>query len=289
MAEGREYEPLPAHLPADTPLRRMIGIAEQHVKIGEQQDDGVQVEKWQHPSLETPDEIDFSEAYSPNMVTIHYDSANRPVYVCNGEEWTGEEDELDGEILLRHALDYLYRLFPDAPQHFWMVKPDVDEEWEELEEFVEELMDELDELNEEGCPDEDEEWIDGPDESEEEDAQEFFFQFHLNGVPVEGHTVLVSVGRYSGRIITSTMEPTEELPPADTRTVPVLTKQQAREKLVQQMKMKLEMMMEFDEEGKTFYKLTYLPSFPETDGHVRMIDAENGKAYYMDMGGSIFY
>ncbi|GKV67437.1 MULTISPECIES: hypothetical protein [unclassified Sporosarcina] len=69
----------------------------------------------------------------------------------------------------------------------------------------------------------------------------------------------------------------------------MLTIQEAVDRLMQQLKMKLEMTMEFDEDGETFYRLAYLPSFPKMNGHVHMIDAEDGTAYYVDGGRSVFY
>ncbi|GKV67186.1 MULTISPECIES: DUF4901 domain-containing protein [unclassified Sporosarcina] len=291
VAEGREYETLPAHVaPVNTPLHGMIGITDEHVKLGEHSDDGLRIEKWQHLSLEKPDEIDFREAYASFMITIHYDSGDRPVFVYNGEEWTGDNDALGEETLMLRAFDYLFELFTEAQKHFLMEKLEEDEEWDELVDFVEELTDELDNLEDgEECMAEDDEWVDGPDEAEEEESKEFYFQYHVNGVPVEGLTMHVSVGLYSGRIVSASMESALEIPPADTLTVPVLTKQEAAGQLMQQLKMELSMSMEFDEDGQVFYRLTYYPSFPKTNGHVRMIDAENGTAYYMDAGGSVFY
>lgn len=53
--------------------------------------------------------------------------------------------------------------------------------------------------------------------------------------------------------------------------------------------MKLSMALEYDEEVHPFYRPVYLPSFPETMGHIQMIDAENERVYFVDIGDTVFY
>ncbi|WOV86926.1 hypothetical protein QWT69_13765 [Sporosarcina oncorhynchi] len=306
VAEGNVYEPFPPHTSEGNSFLQMVGVTDEHVKIGERLDEGLRVEKWQHDSLPAPVSVDYETAYESGMITIHYDSSERPVFVYNGEAWAGNEENLDEEILQQRALNYLFGLFPDAEKRFKLEQVEQEDEWEELQNVVDELIDEFDELNEEADEyvdgywtddevdaddwlDEVKEWLDDEEEVEGEEAKEFYFQYHVNGVPVDSIKVAVQVGIYSGRIVSASMEMTEEFPPADVSTVPVLTKAEAAERMKRQLKMELAWSMEFDEEGETFYRLTYVPSFPLTFGHVRMIDAVDGTAYYMDVGGSIFF
>ncbi|MFD1928838.1 hypothetical protein ACFSFY_12425 [Sporosarcina siberiensis] len=295
VCEGNVYESLPPHTSVDVPFLQAVGMTDEHVKIGEHLDEGLRVEKWQHASLQAPESVDWSEAYASSMITIHYDSSDRPVFVYNGEVWTDDEIYLDDEVLEQHALNYLFGLFPDAATRFKLQQVEHEDEWEELQDVEDELNEDPDgdwaaeqDASFEDEVDEDD-WLGDDGEVEGEETKDFYFHYHLNGVPVEGIAVVVQVGLYSGRIVSASMEMTEEFPPTDIPTVPVLTKEEAAEQMKRRMKMELALSMEFDEEGETFYRLTYVPSFPETTGHVRMIDAVNGTAYFMEVGGSIFY
>ncbi|AXI01199.1 hypothetical protein DV702_16605 [Sporosarcina sp. PTS2304] len=281
VADYREYEALPDH-PTDTDaFFRLIGISEQHTKSEIQTDEGLRIVKWQKPSM-ADGELDFSEAYALGMITVHYDSANRPVFVFNGEA-CNEEEPLNNETLQNRALDYVFCLFPDAKERFTL-EVLAEDEWEQYEEDVEM------EADEEELEDVEEDLIeDWEEEADAEEVKDFYFRPHLNGVPIGDNQLSVSIGLFSGRVISATMESVEDLPPADTPTVPVLSKQHAAEILAEQLEMVLSLMMEFDEEGTTYYRLTYFPSFPATNGHVRMVDAVDGTAYFMDVGGSVFY
>lgn len=70
---------------------------------------------------------------------------------------------------------------------------------------------------------------------------------------------------------------------------PVISLQEAKEIYKNLLKMELIFVREYDENYRAVYTLSYGPSFPETLGHVRAIDAITGKAMYVDMGDGTFY
>lgn len=287
VADGQTLEPLPDHPSHADTFSQLIGITEEHVKSEFQTDEGLRIVKWQKPAA-IDQEPDFSEAYTLGMITVHYDSTDRPVFVFNGEGCSGE-DLLDNETLQNRALDYVFCLFPDAKERF-KLELLAEDEWEQYEENTE--MEPNDGETDEGYadPEDDEDFTeDVEEEADSEEAKDFYFQPHMNGVSIGDNQLSISVGLFSGRIISAAMESVEDFPPADTPTAPVLTKQDAAEELARQLEMDLALLMEFDEDGNTYYRLTYLPSFPATNGLVRMIDAVDGTAYFMDVGGSIFY
>ena len=284
VADGQVFEPLPDHPSHADMFFRLIGLTDEHVQFESRTDEGLRIVKWQKP-VATDEKPDFSEAYALGMITVHYDRADRPVFVFNGEEGNGE-DVLDEETLLNRALDYVFCLFPDAKERF-KLEILAEDEWEQYEEDAEIEPD--DEMDEEWVDPEEDEQDFTEDEADSEETKDFYFRPHLNGVPIGDNQLSISVGLFSGRIISAVMESIEDVPPANIPTAPVLTKREAAEKLVGQLEMDLAMLMEFDEEGHTYYRLAYLPSFPATNGHVRMIDAIDGTAYAMDAGGSIFY
>ncbi|WP_301110007.1 YcdB/YcdC domain-containing protein [Sporosarcina sp.] len=282
VSEGNQFEAVLEDRVPEESLYEMLGVTDDHVKIGGQVEEGIRTELWQHASLDIPDEIDLSSVYNEQMITIQFDSAtNSPVFIANVEGWQGEQESLEDQMLKARALDFLYKVFPRAKAHFLLEFEEPEEEW--LNEFDDgEEVEEPEEEWETFC-DEDLE------EVEEEDSKVFYFHYHVGGIPVEGCVTAIQVGLYSGHIISASVEPADETPFLKLNTEPALTKAQAKELLMQKLQMELAMANEFDEEGESFYQLTYLPSYPETTGHIQMIDAENGKGYFVDTGDSIFY
>lgn len=53
--------------------------------------------------------------------------------------------------------------------------------------------------------------------------------------------------------------------------------------------MELAFSLEYDEDDSRKMNLTYLPSFPQTTGHVQMIEALTGKAYFVGVRDSKFF
>ncbi|MBD7984915.1 hypothetical protein H9649_09990 [Sporosarcina sp. Sa2YVA2] len=279
VSESNVYERVQMDVVPEASLHELIGITDNHLKIGEHMKDGIRTEKWQHDSLEMAENVDLSEAYSERMITIQVDSkTEKIVAVSNVEGWKARQNPLADDLLKQRALDFLCKLFPQAQTHFMM----------EVEEQFEDWQDEIgEEEEEEACG-----YVlhdDEIDEVEEEDSKAFFFQYHVGNIPVEECVTVIQVGLYSGHIISASIEPINEELFVLINTKPTLSKQQALEQLLQKLQMELAMAREFDEEGKSHYLVTYLPSYPETVGHIHMIDAEHGKTYFVDVGNTIFY
>ena len=269
VAEGNQYERIQQQDAPSTSLYELIGVTANHVKIGELIEDGVRIEKWIHSSIERPAEVDFEEAYSDQFITIHFDmETNIPTMVYNGELWQGGEERLDETTQRQRALDFLFKVFPQANECF---------------------LKELEEPEEEWSDDEDHHTDDDIELEMEEESTPFYFQYHVQQVPVEESVTCIQVGVHSGNIISASVEPIDEVVLRVIQTIPAITKQDARARLMQKLRMELSMAHEYDEEGKPFYQPVYLPSFPETVGHVQMIDAVNGKAYYVDVGETLFF
>lgn len=280
VAEGNQYKRIQQQDAPSASLYKLIGVTSDHVKIGEQIEDGVRIEKWIHSSVERPEKVDFEEAYSDQLITIHFDTETKlPTMVFNGEPWRGGEERFDETTQQQRALDFLFAVFPQAHERFFKEIEEPEEEWSDDEDHF--------------TDDDIEEWNDMEQEVEvemgEEESTPFYFQYHVQQVPVEESVTCIQVGVYSGNIISASVEPVDEAVLRAIKTVPVITKEDARARLMQKLRMELSMAHEYDEEGEPFYRPVYLPSFPETVGHVQMIDAENGKAYYVDVGETLFF
>lgn len=279
VSEGNVYESVKMDRVPEASLYELTGITDEHVKIGEHIEDGIRTEKWQHDSLEIAENVDLSESYSERMITIQVDcKTEKIVAVSNVEGWQAKQNPLADDLLKQRALDFLCKLYPQAQTHFMM----------EVEEQCEDWQDEIgDEEEEEACG-----YVlhdDEMDDVEEEDAKGFFFQYHVGNIPVEECVTVIQVGLYSGHIISASIEPIDEETLVLINTKPTLSKEQALEQLLQKVQMELAMAREFDEEGKSHYLVTYLPSYPETVGHIHMIDADHGETYFVDIGDTIFY
>lgn len=281
VSEGNEYESIPPQDAPSASLLELIGVTSEYSKLGEKTEDGVRVEKWIHPSIEKPEYIDYEEAYGEQLITIQFDAETGfPTMVYNGERWSGSEEKLDHTTLRQRALDFLFAVYPQADKRFLFEVEEPEEEWQDDEdEFTDEGMDEWDELVESEIE----------EMEDEEEAVPFYFRYHIDGVPVEEWVTCIQIGIHSGSVIHASVEPVDETVLQEISPVPVLSKQEARVRFMHALRMELSMAHEYDEEGKAFYRPVYLPSFPETVGHVQMIDAESGKAYYVDIGGTLFF
>lgn len=283
VSEGGQVEPIEMRVPPTKSLHEWIGVTRHHRKIGEQSEGDVLIEKFMPPSIDLPDEQDMSEVYEENIITIHTHRVTKlPKVFYNGEPWKGEPIRLTTDFLKQRALDFLFALFPQASEHFVMHKEEVADESEtpleafiddEYEDDFEEWEDEL--LNEEA-------------EEEEEETMPFYFQYQVNGVPVDGSVTCILVGVFSGRIVSASIEPMEEKLLLQICTEPKLSKAVAKKLLLEKLQMEIALAQAYDEDGEPFYEVVYLPSYTETTGHIRAIDAQNGKAYYVNVGDSLF-
>ncbi|KXH79264.1 YcdB/YcdC domain-containing protein [Sporosarcina sp. HYO08] len=282
VEEGNCYEPIQQQDGPSVSIYELIGMTENYVKLGEHVDEDLVIKKWRHVSIPQPEEIDFTEAYAEQMITIHFDrETNMPTFIYNGEQWQGERVQQADNVLQKKALDFLFKIFPEAHEHFVMeIEETEDEEWAEA-------------IDDEFEGNDGEEWNDLDEGSMEENEEEeksiaFYFQYHANGVPVEKVTC-IQVGTYSGNIVSASIEPVNQTFLAQINTKPILSKEDAKKQFMRKLHMELSMTLAYDEDGKPFYHLTYLPSFQETIGHIQMIDAENGKAYFVDIGDTQFF
>ncbi|MDW0113461.1 hypothetical protein QT711_09705 [Sporosarcina saromensis] len=278
VSVGGQVEPIEMRVPPTKSLHEWIGVTRHHRKIGEQSEEDVLIEKFMHPSIDLPNELDMSEVYEENLITIHtHRVTNLPKVFYNGEPWKGEPIRLTTDFLKQRALDFLFAIFPQASEHFVMQKEEVANALETpLEAFIDDEYE-----------DDFEEW---EDEllNEEEETVPFYFQYQVNGVPVDESVTCILVGVLSGRIVSASIEPMEEESLLQICTEPKLSKAAAKKLLLEKLHMEIALAQAYDEDGEPFYEVVYLPSYTETTGHIRAIDAQNGKAYYVNVGDSLF-
>lgn len=287
VEEVSSYESIKHLTPPSSTIYELVGITAHHNKLGEYVSEGVTIEKWIDQSVTAPECVDYTEAYSSKMITIHYDQTGLPTFIFNGEHRKGDV-ALTTAQLKQHALKFLFKLYPDAHHHFFIELEEVDSE-----DSVDD--DAYDVLHDGNAQDENvddrAEYDDGLDHEIEEDEEEsvaFYFPYHIHGVLVDEMVTCIQVGLYSGNIVSADIKHMTEDVIANIQLEPLLSVATAKKKYVDQLQMELTIVQEYDEDGKPYYTFSYLPAFPDTTGHVQMIDAINGQAYYVDIGDTHF-
>ena len=196
--------------------------------------------------------------------------------IISGETVDIEISEIDFFDAKNHALNLLFKIFPDANERFEMEV--VEKEILYIPSNNEEQID-----NQTMFPnEEDEPYI---DTFEIEETYTFIFQLMHEGIKVEHHVFTIDIGKYSGKIQYLDLSlPVKEfylrIP-----SKPLISYEQAMNIYKNHLEMELLFVQEFTN-GEKVYHLSYGPLFPKTIGHVRMIDAISGDTIFVNIGNA---
>jgi Domain of unknown function (DUF4901) len=116
-------------------------------------------------------------------------------------------------------------------------------------------------------------------EGEEEASNHFNYEFRVfhEGIPIRFGSAMISVNRTTGTIdhyMSPGLDP-EVLVRVNTQ--PVITVVEAKEIYQRAFTIKLEWTQEYLENHESYYKLTYVSSFPSLEGEIAFIEAQTGQ------------
>ncbi|RFB16820.1 hypothetical protein DZB84_10520 [Bacillus sp. HNG] len=276
----------------DTPIQpiyELVGVTAEFKLLDKQVAEGRRIEIWS--TLKKVAEYSFNiEDTDDHVMKLCFDEkTNLLLEVLSGEEHKNDGVEMGLKTARERALDVMFKLIPDTHERFRLEVPEYENEDLEynFDEFEEEDFEDhefIEEFDEDNF--DENEWEE--DFVEQEDSYTFYFHLQHQGILVDQHVSLLSVGKYSGKITHLSLD----LPPdehyAKLPTKAVISKSEAKDIYKKHVKMELMFIREYYEEGTSIYTLAYVPEFPDTVGSVRAIDAVTGKAMYVDVGDATF-
>lgn len=265
IEESNEMKQINERVVPNQTVYEMIGITKEYRKIGEQTVEQEKIEIWAHESVGIPAEIDYEEEFLESFIrVVFHKKDDMLLFVHHGETMKIKVDmeQLSKQELKQCALDFIFTLYPKAHEQFYL----------ELSE-VEEAYEDDDYLDDEG----------------EEDTEDFYFHRIVNGIVVDEKVICVSVGKYTGKLkgLFGDLVKWEEIEHLSVH--PQITKEEAKQLYAKDLVMELAFSLEYEEDDSRKMNLTYLPSFPQTTGHIQMIEALTGEAYFVDVGDSKFF
>lgn len=283
IREENTYEPEISYQdPPKKSVYELVGITPEYNLLDVLKEDGKKTEVWTKNKSVALKSFNMDELEN-HVVKLKFDEETGDLLgVISGEEFENDGDEMSLENAKKHALDLMFKLFPDTNERFRL---EVFEDWDE-EEFEDEFEEEED--FEEFEDDLDIEEMDEEEYIEHEQTYTFYFHLYHHDIKVDSHVSILEVGKFTGKITNFDLDiPASELY-TFLQTIPKVSKDEAKEIYRNQLEMELGFSREYDENEKAIYKLTYRPSFPATVGHVRAIEAMTGEAMFVDVGDATF-
>ncbi|MEY8749287.1 YcdB/YcdC domain-containing protein [Alkalicoccobacillus gibsonii] len=267
VREENQLEPDYVLFPSatDKTLLEQIGLLPEYTLIDSKITAGKRVDIWSKTKPLHSYSFDIDELDEDELAKIEWDEASGTLLRATFPEKPASDktvQELSWDDALDIALQTLYKAYPSVEGHLKLEKQE-----EEIESYEEE-----------------DEYFLGP-----EPTYTFYFHYFHHGIKVDNHASYMDIGRSSGDIISLTFD----LPSDDKlNQLPekaLLSKEEATDIFKQQFKMELTYVInDSDDEGNPIYSLSYLPSFTETVGYVRAIDATTGEYYFVDVGDAFF-
>ncbi|MBM4763126.1 YcdB/YcdC domain-containing protein [Bacillus sp. B15-48] len=289
LREEIDWKPIPPQGAPKDDLYMLIGLTARHKKLKAIEEGNKRTEIWSLRDANGPVNSDLNEIDS-HIIKLCFDQkSGHLLQVTSGEQADQNDNEMGIEAAKQKALDVMFKLFPDTDERFRL---------EVLEDHVEEADDEAF-LEEEDCEEVADSFVEeleetgGEDifegENELEDNYTFYFHLMFNGVRVDDCVSIIGIGNHSGKVNHFQLNVLEEADYQQLTSKPVISQEEAKRIYKDLLKMELLFVREYDENYKALYTLSYGPSFPETAGHVRSIDAITGKAMYVDIGDAQFF
>ncbi|MDL4842428.1 YcdB/YcdC domain-containing protein [Aquibacillus rhizosphaerae] len=285
----REEHPFGPAIPSqdvpDKTIYEILGITSSYKKLDEKKDQGKRTEIWSKQTNVDSFSFDMDDPEEHVIKLCFDEKTGLLLQVKNGEEYDESNDELSKDNAQKHALNLMFKLFPDTNERF------------QLEDFEEEFYSYLDEGEDDDFMEEedfdvsldlgDEDMFD--DYIEYEPTYTFYFHLHHKGIRMDQHASFIEVGKFTGKITNVELDIPEDELYMQLPTSPVISSDEAKEIYKKYLQMELKFIQEYEDESeKMIYKLSYVPEFPETVGHVRAIEAITGEAMYVDVGDATF-
>jgi hypothetical protein len=290
LKEEIDWKPISPQAAPKDELYHLIGVTSKHKQLEVIEEENKTIEFWSLRDTTGLVNSDMDEADAHIIKLCFGQKSGHLLQVTNGEQVEQDRNEIGMGEAKQKALDVMFKLFPDADDRFRLevLEDHMDDDGEDdllfeedFEELEESFDQELEEINEEDFVEE--------DEMDLEDNYTFYFHLMFNGVRVDDCVSIIGIGKHSGKVNHFQLNVLEEADYQQLPSTPVISQEEAKRMYKDLIKMELLFVREYDENYQALYTLSYGPSFPETVGHVRALDAITGKAMYVDVGDATFY
>ncbi|PFR21381.1 hypothetical protein COK19_21895 [Bacillus cereus] len=246
------YENIEKCIVQNDMIRELVGLSDKHIKFHTDIVDNEVIEFWARK--EQVQHIVQGEGEQPSQaIQVCLDKeTGKYMSIVNNEQYKQNKEALTEEEARERALQFLFTRYPDANERFMIEKshPAHHLMWEE----------------------EDEDY---------ESEYVFYFQPMYNEVKVNMYSMTISVGKESGIITRFHACGFDEKEVVGISIEPTISIEEAKEIVMNAVDMEFSWGKEV-EEDVTSYHACYMPAFPKTNGHVKMIEAQTGKAFYID-------
>ncbi|WP_100330012.1 YcdB/YcdC domain-containing protein [Bacillus xiapuensis] len=249
------YERLDKRHVSESERWPLIGLNDQYVKIAERIS-GTEREEWWSAAEDSIHPLDIDEWVGDSIQLSFDQETGRLVSVVNNEETRKGAAPITEDEARERALQFLFSLYPQADEQFTMQTSHPSHH------FIADKQ--------EG-------------EGEGESEYVFYFQRIHHSIKVDSYVLVIHVGEQSGNIL---YLETNEIAETLWKTAPfepAISQEEAKAIICSKLEMERGFKLEYGEEGPA-YHVTYLPAFPKTVGHIRLIDALTGEAFYVKTG-----
>ncbi|MEY8348767.1 YcdB/YcdC domain-containing protein [Bacillus cereus] len=244
------YEKIEKRIVQNDMIRELVGLSDKHIKFHTNIVDKEVIEFWVRK--ERVQHIVQGEEEQPSQaIQVCLDKeTGKYMSIVNNEQYKQNKEALTEEEARERALQFLFARYPDANERFMIEKshPSHHLMWEEDEwEYV------------------------------------FYFQPMYNEVKVNMYSMTISVGKKSGIITRFHACGFYEKEIVGISIEPSISIEEAKASIINAVDLEFSWGKEIDKD-MTSYHGCYMPAFPKTNGHVKMIEAQTGKAFYIDTG-----
>lgn len=248
-----QYEKIEKRTEQKDGIHELIGLSDKHIKFHTNTMDDKVIELWARKE-QVQHIVRREEELSSQVIQVCLDKeTGQYMSIVNNEQYKQNKEALTEEKAKERALQFLFARYPDANDRFMMEKshPSHHLMWEEGDEYESEYV--------------------------------FYFQHIYNDVKVDVYSMTINVGKESGNIIRFQACDFDEKEIVGISLEPNISIEEAKEIVMNAVDMEFSWGKEV-EEDVTSYHACYMPAFPKTNGHVKMIEAHTGKAFYIDTG-----
>lgn len=286
VKEEIDWKPIAPQIVPNVELSSLIGLTAEHKQLEVLVEGDKRIEIWSLQDATGHVNCDMEDIH-PHIVKLCFgQKSGQLLQVSSGEQADTNGKELTAADAQQRALDVMFKLFPDANERFRLevleenVEDDAFYEDESFDEVAGTFAEELEVIPED---------VSFEEENEFEDNYTFYFHLVINGVRVDDCVSIIGIGKHSGKVNHFQLNVLEEAVYQQLPSKPVISPDEAKKIYRDLLTMELLYVREYDENYKALYTLSYGPSFPETVGHVRALDAITGKAMFVDVGDATFY
>lgn len=225
-------------------ILKLIGLDDTYVKIDTNHAEDQVTELWTKHDYANDVEVEEGAPFHTIQVRFHQETF-QCISVINNERKDGKKEAITEEEARECALQFLFACYPKADEQFLIERshPSHHCVWED-----------------ENC----------------ESQYGFWFHPLHRGKRVDTYSIVIQVGQQSGKILEFQAVNGFDKELDELNDEPTIFEKEAKFIYAQDLEMEL---VWTKAQNLLHYELCYAPSFPKTDGHVRMVEAHTGTAF----------